>query len=70
MEKTLVPLSEAYKIADKMSRPWHWTAGVLAFTVAGLLTYLLVSDTVATAEINAEHLKAAVLNTLTTLGAK
>lgn len=70
MEKTLVPLSEAYKIADRMSRPWHWTSGVLALTVTGLLTYLLVSDTVATAEVNAENLKAAVLNTLTTLGDK
>ena len=70
MDKTLVPLSEAYRIADRMSRPWHWTAGVLALTVAGLLTYLLISDTVATAEINVEDLKAAALNTLTTLGDK
>lgn len=70
MDRTLVPLSEAYRIADRMSRPWHWTAGVLALTVAGLLTYLLVSDTVATAETNVEHLKAAALNTITTLGDK
>lgn len=70
MDKTLVPLSEAYRIADRMSRPWHWTSGVLALTVAGLLTYLLISDTVATAEINVEDLKAAALNTITTLGDK
>lgn len=70
MDKTLVPLTEVYKIADRMSRPWHWTAGVLALTVIGLLIHLLMSDTVAVTEINAEDMKAAVLNTISKAGGK
>lgn len=70
MEKTLVPLTEAYKIADRMVRPWHWTTGVLALTVIGLLVHLLMSDTVAVTEINAEDMKAAVLNTVSEIGDK
>ncbi len=70
MEKTLVPLSEAYKIADRMARPWHWAAGVLALTVVGLLIHLLMSDTVAVTEINAEDMKTAVLNAISKVGGK
>jgi hypothetical protein len=45
MEKTMVPLSEAYKIADRMSRPWHWAAGVLATAVVGLIVCLILHHT-------------------------
>lgn len=51
MEKTLVPLSEAYKIADRMSRPWHWAAGVLAVTVAGLIICLVLHHTASIDEL-------------------
>ena len=51
MEKTLVPLSEAYKIADRMARPWHWAAGVLAVTVAGLIICLVLHHTASIEEL-------------------
>lgn len=41
----MVPLSEAYKIADRMSRPWHWAAGVLATAVVGLIVCLILHHT-------------------------
>ena len=70
MEKTMVPLSEAYKIADKMARPWHWAAGVLAVTVAGLLVYLIMAKTIAIAEISAEDMHSAVFKTSANLQEK
>ena len=56
MEKTMVPLAEAYKIADRMARPWHWAAGVLATTVAGLIICLVLHHT-----SSIEELKEAIL---------
>ena len=67
MEKTMIPLTEVYKIADKMARPWHWAAGVLAETVAGLLVYLIMAKTVAIAEISAEDLQSAMFKSTTNL---
>ena len=56
MEKTMIPLTEVYKIADKMARPWHWAAGVLAITVAGLLLYLIMAKTIsATHQLNTKN---------------
>ena len=52
----MVPLSEAYKIADRMARPWHWAAGVLAVTVAGLIICLVLHHTA-----SIEELKEAIL---------
>jgi hypothetical protein len=51
MEKTMVPLSEAYKIADRMARPWHWAAGVLATTVIGLIICLVLHHTASIDEL-------------------
>lgn len=66
----MVDLDTAYKIADRMVRPWQWATLVLSLTVIGLLTYLLLSNTVAIAEINAEDIQAAVLNSTTSLEEK
>lgn len=52
----MVPLAEAYKIADRMARPWHWAAGVLATTVAGLIICLVLHHT-----SSIEELKEAIL---------
>lgn len=47
----MVPLSEAYKIADRMARPWHWAAGVLATTVIGLIICLVLHHTASIDEL-------------------
>lgn len=36
MEKTMLPLTEVYKIADKMVRPWHYTVVALSIAVLSL----------------------------------
>lgn len=66
----MIDLDTAYIICDKMARPWQRTTAVLSLTVIGLLTYLLLSNAVVVAEINAEDIQAAVLNSITSLEEK
>lgn len=66
----MIDLETAYKIADRMVKPWQWTTLVLSLTVIGLLVYILLSETVAITEINAEDLQAAVLSSVATIGDK
>lgn len=66
----MIDIDTAYKIGDRMARPWQRATAVLSLTVAGLLAYLLLSNTVVVAEINAEDIKAAVLNSVTSLEEK
>lgn len=42
MEKTMIPLTEVYKIADKMARPWHWAATALSIALAGLVLCIIL----------------------------
>lgn len=39
----MVDIDTAYKIADRMVRPWQWATIVLSLTVAGLL-YTIISS--------------------------
>ena len=63
----MIDLDTAYKIADRMVRPWQWTTAVLSLTVIGLITYILLSKTVTTAEVNAEDIQASLLSTVTSI---
>lgn len=49
----MIDIDTAYKIGDRMARPWQRATAVLSLTVASLLAYLLLSNTVVVAEINA-----------------
>lgn len=54
----MVPLSEAYKIGDRMSRPWM-LATIFLTIVAGCLMYIIHSAEVeAIADISAESVTA------------
>lgn len=66
----MIDLDTAYKIADRMVKPWQWTTAVLSLTVAGLITYILLSKTVTTAEVNAEDIQASLLSTVTSIEEK
>ena len=66
----MIDLDTAYKIADRMVKPWQWATAVLSLTVAGLITYILLSKTVTTAEVNAEDIQASLLSTITSIEEK
>lgn len=66
----MIDTETAYKIADRMVKPWQWTTLVLSLTVIGLLIYILRSETVAITEITAKDLQAAALSSVATIGDK
>lgn len=36
--------SEAYKIGDRMAKPWQWATAILSAVVAGLLYVIIASE--------------------------
>lgn len=57
-EQPLVPLPEAYKIGNKMSRPWMFASFVLGAVVVYLLYMIQSAEFEATANVDAERITA------------
>lgn len=36
--------NEAYKIGDRMAKPWQWATAILSAVVAGLLYVIIASE--------------------------
>lgn len=63
----MIDLETAYKIADRMVKPWQWTTLVLSLTVIGLLTTILLSYTDVESSIKASDITAKSLVTDTNI---
>lgn len=58
MNEPMVPVSEAYKIGDRMARPWAYATLILAF-IAGYLLYIIqTAEVEATADVTADTVTA------------
>jgi hypothetical protein len=65
---TKIELSEAYKMADRMAKPWQYATVVLTGVLAMVLTYLLASETSVDVVNTAKDVTATMLESFTTLG--
>lgn len=59
----MVDIDTAYKIADRMVRPWQWATIVLSLTVAGLLYAIISSSLAVDNSVKAEEVTAKSLTT-------
>ena len=59
----MVDIDTAYKIADRMVRPWQWATVVLSLTVAGLLYIIMSSSLDVDNSVKAEEVTAKSLTT-------
>lgn len=60
-------IDDAYKIGDRMARPWQWATAVLATTVAGLLYVIITASVEADTSITADELTAKSLTSSTSI---
>lgn len=60
-------IDDAYKIGDRMARPWQWATVVLAATVAGLLYVIITASVEADTSITADELTAKSLTSSTSI---
>lgn len=60
----MITIEEAYKIGNRMAKPWQWATIVLSATVAGLLYVILTTSVDATTSIQADELVAKHLSTM------
>lgn len=64
MTEPKVPLSEAYRIGERMSKPWQWATCVLSVMVLGLLYVVIGSSLEVVNDVNAEQISAQTLATV------
>lgn len=63
----MIDTETAFKIADRMVKPWQWATLVLSLTVIGLLTTILLSYTDVESSIKASDITAKSLATDTNI---
>lgn len=60
----MIDLDTAYRIGDRMARPWQWATAVLSLTVAGLLYIIMSSSLDVDNSVKAEEVTAKSLTTI------
>jgi hypothetical protein len=59
---------EAYRVGDRMTKPWKWCVAALMLVIAGLITFILKYETNVSVEVKAKNLEATDISALTTIG--
>lgn len=66
----MLSIDEAYKIGDRMAKPWQWATIILSAVVAGLLYVIATASLDVDNKLQAEEVVAKSLTTTSTVSEK